>query len=187
MSTDIEIANSALAKIRGRFIVSFDDNSTEARLLKVIFPKVRDRLLREIAPNFAKRRLELANVVETPAYGFTHVFQLPNDVLRVLESDRYSWEDWKQEGGKIYAYDSTFFVNVIVRVTDCETFDAVFSETLAYFLASELALPLTNGVQLANAMKLEAENLMRKCRSYNSQERGSVDQPEATDWLLSRF
>jgi hypothetical protein len=187
MATDIEIINSALAKIRGRFITTLNDNSTEARLCKILFPRIRDRLLREVAPNFAKKRYELASLVETPVYGFDYVFQIPSDVIKILETDRYFDEDWKQENGKIYANDSTFFISVIYRVTDCEKYDPVFAEALAFALAAELATPLTNGTKLAEDMRAQAEMLMRRARSYSAQERGSIDQPEATDWLMARF
>lgn len=187
MATDIEVCNSALAKIRGRFINSFNDNSTEARLLKVLFPLVRDRLLREVAPNCARKQYELASIVETPLFNFTYVFAIPSDVIKILETDRYFDQDWRQQDGKIYANDSTFFIDAIYRLTDCSKFDSVFAEAFAYSLAAELATPLTNSTKLAADMREAAETLCRRSRTYSSQERGSIEQPEATDWLTSRF
>ena len=137
--------------------------------------------------DFAKKRFELASLVETPVYDFDYVFAIPSDVIKILETDRFTDENWKQENNKIYANDSTFFITAIYRVVDCEKFDSVFAEALAYSLAAELALPLTNGVQIAKAMKEEAEMLIRKARSHSAQERGSIDQQEASDWLTSRF
>lgn len=187
MSTEIEIVNSALSKIRGRTITSLNDNSPEARLAKVLYPKIRDAALRKHSWRFAIKRVELGLLAETPGFGFDYAFQLPPDCLRVLETDSYEDEDWTQEGGKILANRNTFFCKIIFRQTDASKFDAVFVEYVAYELAAQLALPLTNGTQIAIAMQQKAEMVLREARSYSAQEKGSVEAPEATSWLTSRF
>lgn len=187
MATEIEIINSAIGKIRGQFITSLSDNTTEARLAKVLYPAIRDRFLRECAPNFARRFISLGKLVEPGAFGMDHVFAVPPDVLKILETDQYDCGKWRNVDNKIYSDASSFTLEAIVRETDAEKYDSVFSELLAYYLAAEMALPLTNGAAIAARFRDEAELLARRCRSYSSQERGSVQQPSAHEWLHSRY
>jgi len=188
MATQIEIINSALAKIRGNLITSINDNKPEARLSKVLFPAIRDRLLREIAPNFARKWYALGQLVETPVDTcYTYAFAVPSDVLRIIETDQGDYDKWVNESGKIYANGTSFKIRAVVKITDAERFDPVFAEVLAYSRAAELALPLTGGSSIAAAMKKEAETLMRSARSYGSQERGAVEAVHASEWLTSRY
>lgn len=187
MATEIEIINSAIAKIRGKFITSLADNTTEARLAKVLYPVIRDRLLRECAPNFARKLITLGQLDETPAWGFDYIYQVPSNVMKILEVEAYTPEQWRYLDNRVYANSTTFKCEVIIKVTDAEKYDAVFAETIAYSLAAEMALPLTNGAAMAKGFKEEAELLARRCRSYSSQERGSVQQPDAREWLNSRY
>lgn len=187
MATEIEIINSALSKIRGRTITSLDDNSTEARLAKVLYPPVRDAALRKHSWRFAIKRVELGLLSEVPAYGFSYAFQLPSDCLRVLETDSYEDDDWTQEGTKILANRNSFFCKIIWRQTDAEQYDPVFVEYLAFELAAQMALPLTNGTTIAQGMEQKAGSLLREARTYSAQEKGSVEVPEATSWLNSRL
>lgn len=187
MATEIDIINSALSKIRGRTITSLSDNSTEARLCKILYPRIRDAALRKHSWRFAIKRVSLGLLSETPTYGYGYVFQLPSDCLRVLETDSYQEDDWAQEGNKILANRSSFNCTIIWRQTDAEQYDAVFCEYLAFELAAQLALPLTNGNAIAQGMEQMAERTLREARSYSAQEKGSVDVPEATTWLNSRL
>lgn len=186
MATEIDIINSALSKIRGRTITSLNDNSAEARLCKVLYPRIRDAALRKHSWRFAVKRVELGLLSETPAFGFDYAFQLPSDCLKILETDSYEDEDWALEDGKVLANRTTFFCKIIYRQTDASKYDAVFVEYLAYELAAQLALPLTNGTQIAAGMQAKADDILREARSYSAQEKGSIEVPEATSWLIAR-
>lgn len=187
MATDTDICNSALSKIRGRLITSLNDNSTEARLCKVLYPRIREAALRKHSWRFAITRVALGLLDETPEYGFDYAFQLPPNCLRVLETDSFEGDDWTQEGTKILANRDTFNCKIIYLETDAEKYDPVFCELLAFELAAQLALPLTNGTTIAAGMAQEAEKILREARSYSAQEKGSIEVPEATSWLNSRY
>jgi len=187
MATEIEICNSAIAKIRGRRILTLDDDSTEARLCKDLYPRIRDRLLRAHPWNFAIQRRQLGLLTEVPVYKFTAKFQLPLDTLRVLSVDLLSDEDWVLEGKTILCNAVELNAKLLVKITDAEQFDAMFSEVLAYMLAAELAYPLTQGTTLAEAMEKKALMILREARSFDAQEGGSVEVVDATSWLYSRF
>jgi hypothetical protein len=187
MATEIEICNSAIAKIRGRRILTLDDDSTEARLCKDLYPRIRDRLLRAHPWNFAIERRQLGLLSAEPLYGYTAQFQLPSDCLRVLGTDLNDDEDWVQEGKKILCNRTELNVKLLVKVTDAEQYDAMFCEVLAYMLAAELAYPLTQGTSLAEAMEAKALKILQEARSFDAQEGGSTEVVGATSWLYSRF
>lgn len=185
--TEIEIINSALAKIRGRTITTLDDDVAEARMCKVLYPRIRNAALRKHSWRFAIKRVSLGLLGDTAPTGFTYVFQLPSDCIRILETDAYENEDWTQEGGKVFANSGTFNCKIVYLNTDASTYDPVFCEYLSYELAAQLALPLTNGASIANLMEQKAEQTLREARTYSAQEKGSIEVPEATTWLNSRY
>jgi hypothetical protein len=187
MATEIEICNSAIAKIRGRRILSLDDDSTEARLCKDLYPRIRDRLLRAHPWNFAIERRQLGLLSAEPLYGYANQFQLPLDCLRILETDLCADEDWVLEGDKILCNKTELNVKMLVLITDAEKFDTMFVEVLAYMLAAELAYPLTQGTSLAEAMERKAEKILMEARSFDAQESGSSPVVDATSWLYSRY
>ena len=93
-TSETAIANSALAKIGAKSILSLDDDSREARLMKQQFAPLRDMLLRSHPWNFAIKRLELAASSTAPIFGFDNRFVLPVDYLRVLEIDSED-QEWQ--------------------------------------------------------------------------------------------
>ena len=188
MATDVEICNSAIAKVRGRRILTLSDDTTEARLCSALYPVLRKKLLRAHPWNFSKRRAELAQDAAAPEWGYAYKYQLPSDCLKLLETDIPYNSDWAlEEDSFILSDTSTVFVLYVADITDAARFDALFAEVLAYMLAAELALPITGGAAIAKAMKEAAKEELAQARSMNAQERGSVKQVEADTWLDARF
>lgn len=187
MATEVEICNSAIAKIRGKRILTLDDDQTEARLCKDLYPMIRDRLLRSHPWNFAIERVELGLLADAPEFDFDQQFQLPNNCLRVLTVDLGEEEPWKLEGRKILCNSTELKAKILVQITDAQQFDSVFCEVLAYMLAAELAYPLTQGTTLAAGMTEKAERILREARSFDGQESGSVEAIQASSWRNSRF
>jgi hypothetical protein len=188
MATEVEICNSAIAKVRGRRILTLDDDSTEARLCKDLYPRVRDRLLRSHPWNFAKRRAELGQLSETPAFEYSYIHQLPSDCLRLLETDLFYNESWSlEESGKIFSNSDTVNALYIAKITDTSRFDTTFIEALAYLLAKEIAYPLTQSATLVDMLDKQFNALMKETRTFNAQERGSIKQVEASEWIDERL
>lgn len=188
MATEVEICNSAIAKVRGRAILTMEDNTTEGRLVSALYNPTRKKLLRAHPWNFAKKRADLALLEDAPVSGFDNAFQLPTDCLRVLETDLLPHDEWALESdSRILTNESAIAVLYVADITDASKFDATFSEVLAYMMAEQLALPLTNGASIAAAMRAAAKEELREARSFNGQERGSQKQVEASEWLDSRY
>lgn len=187
MATEIEICNSAIAKVRGKRILTLSDDTTEARLLTDMYPRVRDALLRSHPWNFAKARQALAASVDEPVYEYDYKYQLPISCLRLLSTDIPDHEPWALEEER-YILTSCSEVNVtFIKLVTADKFDAHFCEVLSYQLAEQLAYPLTQGTALAASMEAKAARIMKECRSFNAQERGSIQQLSANEWLNARY
>jgi len=184
-ASETAIANSALAKLGADRIISLDDDTREARLLKEQFGKIRDDLLRAHPWNFATVRVALAELPTAPAFGFYKSFQVPTDCVRVLEIDSQDLE-WQREGNTIVTDASTVNIRYVQKVTETGKFDANFSEVLATKLAADLAYAFTQSTSLRDSLLAEYMQKLREARSFDAQE-GGTRQVYANQWLNSRY
>lgn len=182
--SEVAIANSALAKLGDYRIVSLNDATPQAKLLKEQFDKVRDDLLRSHPWNFAIERVQLAALSSTPTFGFTYEFQLPTDCIRVLETSEDE-DNWQKEGNKIRADYAPIYIKYIKKVEDPGLWDANFSEVFATKLAADVCFAITQNVALKSQLFAEYEQKLREARSFDGQE-GSTRQVYARQWLNSR-
>jgi hypothetical protein len=183
-ASDVSIANSALAKLGGDRIISLDDDTREARLLKEQFEKVRDDLLRSHPWNFAIERASLAALVSAPAFGFNKQYQVPSDCLRVLEIDAEDVE-WQKEGNVIVTDSDSLSIKYIKKVTNAGLFDTCFCEVFATKLAADVCFAITQNATLKKTLFDEYMQKLREARSYDGQE-GGTRQVYARTWLNAR-
>lgn len=141
-ASETAIANMALAYLGSTTIASLADTSTEATFANLFFDQVRAQVMREHPWNFAKVRAQLAALVDTPEHTYAYQYQLPTDCLRLLEvKDCY---DWKVESGHILCdLKSPIYITYIKDETDVTKWDSLFTQTVVYKLAAELAYAIT--------------------------------------------
>ena len=197
-TSEVEIVNSALGKIGGARIISLDDDSKEARLMKDAFPLKRDELLRSHPWNFAIDRIQLAEDVTTPVYGFDKQFVIPLDTLRIFDvSDGTSGDSptfsaraqiipFQKEGNLILTDLSTVFVRRLKRVETVASWDVNFVEVLALLLAANAAYAIAQSTTLSNNLYGIYDAFLGTARSYDAQE-GSIRRVVASDFINSRF
>jgi len=185
MASETAICNLALALIGSNSIINLSDESKRARLCKQFFPMLRDEMLRGHPWNFAVTEATLAESAATPLYGFTKIFSLPSDFLRLVSTEDYR-EGYRLQGGNIHASVDVLRVNYIQRVADTERFDPSFVTAFAYRLAMDLALPLSDDNNLRNLMVGSYRNAVSTARSMDAQE-NPVTPIEADEWLDSRW
>lgn len=188
VTSEVAIMNSALIKLGAERIISPDDANNRARLCKEQYPKVRDELIRSHPWNFAISFISLAAISPTPSdiFGYTTVFQLPTNCLRVLETDLGFDDQWEEiEGRRIAANVSTLKVKYIKKVVDVTSYDDNFCETLAWALAADIAYALTQSQAAVEGAVKNFEAKLKVTRSFDAQV-GSVRRVVADDWLTSR-
>lgn len=183
-NTDTSICNSALVKVGVNRIISLDDDSPEGRICKEQYPKIKRKFLRGHLWNFATLRASLAQLTNVPAFGFSYFFQLPEDCLRVTGmSDEESY-DWKIEGRYLATDNPAPSIRYISDVNE-SYFDDTAAEALAYALAVDICVSLSQSEGLKDSLDKDARQAMRDARTFDAQE--SVgDRVYADTWLNSR-
>lgn len=187
-TSEVEIANSALRKLGAERITALTDSNVRARLANDSYETTRDNLLRAHPWHFCTSYVELAAISPLPSdvFEYDNVFQLPSDCLRVLKTDLESSDNWEEiEGRRIACNTTTLKVKYIKKITDVTKFDANFTETLAWFMAADMAYSLTQSNSAADSAMKKAESFLATSRSFNAQV-GSVKTVKSDDWVNIR-
>ena len=171
MASEVEICNSALTRLGANTIVSFTDNTTEAKACSQIYERVRDAVLVSHPWNFAITRASLAKLTSVPSWGFANEFQLPTDCLRVLDVQDQSIK-YEIEGRKVLANIDPFNIKYITTVTATGYFSAQFREALEKKLALELSFLLVQSSTQQQLLQSEYNTALADARSFDAQEGG---------------
>lgn len=188
-TSDVEIVNSALIKLGVEPILTMNDASTRARVMKSQYDTRRKALLESHPWNFAISFVELAAIDPLPdgfEMEYDYVFQLPANCLRVIGTDLASDDEWEEvEGNRIACNISELKVKFIKDISDVTKFKGRFAETLAYDLASTCAMMLTGSETKVAEAKKDYERYLAQSRSFDAQV-GSIKMVESNDWLDAR-
>lgn len=191
MASQLGIYNLALMRLGAPPLTSLTDASKACVAFNSIWADVVDIVLRDHPWNFAIKRADLAALSETPVWGFTTVFQIPSDCVRVLgigdsdDPDTDPLLTYKIEGRKLYTDDSSVLLKYVRRVTIAGEFDARFASAVASRLAMETAIYLTQKPDVKTQMQKEYTLELSGARGIDAQE----DTPQSItsgDWELSR-
>ena len=200
MASNVQIANSALTKIGSSRITSLTDNVKAAREINAIFELRRDYLLRTHNWSFAMTRANLPALDETPAWGYTTLYQLPTDCLRVVQVND-TWvvpgladytsgpdsEPYKITGRRIETdIGAPLKLRYIKRVTDPAQFDAAFVEVFASDLADQVCEALTQSNTKREATRAVLRQSLLEAIRSNAIELPPEAIPDDS-WVLSRL
>lgn len=185
-ASEVGICNSALLKCGADRIASLTENSKPARLCKEQYAKMRDEVLVGHPWKFAIKRVELAQVEATPAFGYDYNYALPTDCLRVLPDPEYDDLEYKIEGQYLLTNDPEFSIKYISQVTEAGYFPPLFAEALACRLAADLAYPLAQSNTLMDAMMKAYQFQLKTARSVDSQQ-GTPPDLVSDQWRNARY
>lgn len=171
MSTAVDICNLALVRIgQSVQITSITSPTTnEERLCALVYPIARDFVLREAPWNFATKTAALAGSTTGPAL-WAYQYDYPSDCIRVLKvlggtsprvDEPQPFEVFNSGSArKIATNQASASARYTMQVTDPTLFDTQFISALAMYLASELAVSLSQSPDTALKMR-EAYNAMK--------------------------
>lgn len=173
------ICNKALDLLGEPPIISVDDNTRAGRLCKKNFDLARDYVTSLHPWRFARKRVVMAPMTDTPAFGFDNQFQLPSDMLRhflVTTDANQPLEDYKIEGDVLLSDLNPIYLVYIARLTDAllSRSDPTFAEAVSAYLAFVMATPLTQNSQLQQGMAQYFELSLKRARGIDSKN----DQPQ---------
>jgi len=183
MAADTDIINAALSKLGEQNLIGVTDQSPAGRLANRTYADIRDALWREYPWNFAMKRASLAANAAAPVWGFSYAYQLPSDLLRLVELSNDSDEDWRNESGTVVT-DITAPLKILYVGTVLEgAMDATFREALAARLAMEWAEPLTQTSSVGDQMATLYRNKLQVARVSDGQEdrQRVIDAPDFID------
>lgn len=182
--SQVSICNSALIKVGAERISAITEDNKRAKILAAVWDQTRDSILRAHKWNFATKRVTLAPTSDTPEWGYDYEYDLPNDLLRLLEPDPDTIE-FVVEGRKILTDEDSLDVLYIYRHEDESDWDACFAEAMAWGLAAEIAYNLTQSSTLSQLCDQKYQKVIAEARWADSTE-GSGLSLEADDWTESR-
>lgn len=180
----VELANSALTKIGEQAILSFDDDSNAARVMKLRFEPVKKIVLRMHPWNCAIKRANLAPVVGAPVFEYSYAFNIPSDCLRILHV--HLDELYRIEQRQILANTNVLYIKYIMNVTEATQIDELLGEAIAAYLAWDTAFKITNKDDYRDRLWRDYELLLRKAKSVDAQEERDYE-VQADEFLNSRY
>lgn len=190
----VSICNMAIGYLqKSNAIISITQNSTEAVLLNTLFDETLDVLLEGHPWNFAVTRAELARLAAAPEFEYTYQFQLPNypyclRVLEVYDGNENEITDYRIEGRYLLCNSTSVLIKYIKRVTNYSEMSPSFRTAFAYYLASELAEPLTNSSTLATNMTNKFAYFIKKARMIDAkQDKAYVERDSRFEWDMARM
>lgn len=149
MASDVEIASKALLKLGEGAISSFDDGTDKADTCKELYPDFKKYCLSLHDWNFAKKKVQLNRLVDTPVNEYKYAYQVPSDMIKLLglydnaQVGATPFQDYNIFYKQVYTDVAAVYADYIALVND-EDFPAYFVEFLATAFAAELALSITD-------------------------------------------
>jgi hypothetical protein len=200
VADETDFLNDALQQAGCRTITGIDDGSTEANKCLTFWPTLRDGMLRSHHWKFSKKRQELAQDAETPAFEFAFQYTLPADpwCLKVIEYNGASLDTsnlalfesatisrFKIEGRKLLTNDGEVKIVFLARITNPDEWDAMFYQCAATWLGAKLALAIPKDRKMAATLMVQAMDLWSMATAVDGQE-GSTEPFISNDLLWGR-
>lgn len=187
MPSVIDICNAALVEIGDKTIVTLDDATIPANIVKIWYPITRDSVLRAHPWNFAMKRASLAMVAgETPTMDYSAFFQLPSDCLKVIRLGEEQVDiAYKVEGRRLLCSEPTVSILYTFREEDPMQYDPLFVAALIYRIAANIAWPIRQDKELRKSMFEEYLVRIGEAKGIDAQE-GTPEVPQCDDLIRVR-
>lgn len=186
MPSVVDVCNKALDKLGHGPITSLADGNKAANLCDRNWPLVRDQVLRDHPWNFAVKRAILAPLTDAPLWGFSYCFELPADLLRLVEVRDLSTGEYVVEGRKLLCNSTAVYIRYIQRVEDPNVYDAAFVDSAACRLAFELCEAITQSNTKKEVIFQEYDDSLLRAKRVDAQENPPV-QFEEDEWVSVRY
>mgnify|MGYP001564341158 CR=1 FL=1 len=193
-SNDTEVANEVLVLLGDAAITSLTEDTDRARALNRLYTPTLDEALRTHDWNFARMRAVLARLSAVPEFGYSFMYQLPQQplCLRVLTTNLRADEPWEIETYittdltaqyRVILTDATALeIRFIARVTSPTLWDPLFADAFVHELARRAAYAITRNATLVAQLAGETTARWRTARSVDGQESRALKQLLSTSF-----
>lgn len=150
----INICNMALALMGADIISEMDEPSKEAKACKVFYENTKNKLLARYDWSFASKTVNLQKLKSE--HNAKNRFKLPADTLtpREITSGAAHYEI---EGNVLITGLEKVTLRYTAAIDDAGLFSPHFIDALAYALASDMTVFLTDGIESAGIFTAAAE------------------------------
>lgn len=178
VSTVVDLCNMALGKIGSGRITSISppDNSEEARWCSLYYTETRDEVLRAHAWKCATTQQKLAQLTDTPVYGFTYYYALPADY--VIPVSWYPDSARELHGEYVASDEAELYLTYVKRLEDPTVFDDALCEAISTLLASKLATALANKPDIGRALYQLYRTQLIDAKDADGESGKDDDEPE---------
>lgn len=159
--TDVEICQKALALLGAEQIQSLDESNDRAQTCSIIYPDVKRSALAETHWNFATNKRELSRFSDSPPSEYDYQYSLPNDMVagptKVLDGENSSTpiQSWEIANNRLMTNRKTIYIDYVADV-DEQRFPSYFTRFLYHALAAELAVNITDQVNMSQKLEQKA-------------------------------
>lgn len=196
----VQIANLALVRMGARTISALEEDSEEARKISLVSDIVIATEMRNYLWSFALARTSLPALGSTPAWGFKYEYQLPSDLLRLVQvndvwifptvrdSVQSSTVFYAIEGRKILTdLGAPLKIRYIRDLTDDSTqWDPSYISVAAFREAIETCVSITGSLEKLQMMQKGYTSELRLARRV-----GALEVPAETiadgSWIDARM
>ncbi|MEE9366721.1 MAG: hypothetical protein V3W44_08550 [Dehalococcoidales bacterium] len=185
MSSEVEICNIALNALGEARITALTEDNPRARLCNDNYSGTRDAEIVKREWNFAIARVSLAKLVTAPIFEFDNAYQLPDECLRVLETDD-SLDIWRIEGRLLLTNADSVKIRFLQQVTDPNEFPADFIRALGLALALAIGTSITKSEKLMIRLEAAYVRAISDASGVNLSEDGESRDDERFSWLRAR-
>lgn len=169
---DIGICSAALLLLGADEISSFDDETRESKICKILYELAVRNCLSDRDWTFAQNSVTLNKLSNVPLFGYSTAFQLPTDYLRLVGKENPGLPHSIKEN-YLYCNSDKVNVNYVFRVSE-EKFPPVFTMLVIHSLCHLLAIPLLDDEKKAGYYEGQADATRLKAKRIDSQSDGRV-------------
>lgn len=194
MASQIEIFNTALTALGLSRVLSIDDDTEPAIVMKTLWSLQKDAELQSHAWSFAIKRLEVPALAAPAVFGFSKQYQLPDDYLSMVEVGEnfvfYTPVDQRTlfaiEGRQVLTDEgSPLRIRYVKKIDNAGEFPPMFANAFAMRLALAACTRLTESQAKKQEMMQEYKMAMANARRSNNIEKPPQRIPDES-WILAR-
>lgn len=167
MTTALSICASALLMIGADEISSFEEGSREAKLCANLYDVTLEELLQLYPWRFAVTQKKLGKLTEKPLFGFSHAYQLPANMLRLLGAD--TPQNHRIFEDCLYTNAEPMSITYIQRPPESRL-PAYFTRVMELKMAEILALALQEDATKSRMMAEKAHAQTLRARGIDAQQ-----------------
>ena len=193
----VKIANMALSHIgSSATIENFDEESIEAKQLKLWYDWARIQTLMALNWNFARKRMSLAPHSDAPPSEWAFRYQYPADAVAIRyivnpagkQADAIPFEIELDSGGNTKSVVTNMAEAEVVYTYDLSTtslFSPMFINALSFILGSMVAFALTGKLSIVDRCNQQAARMLRAAQAFDANEHVG-EPPRDTEWIRER-